>query len=456
MNKFLTAIFFLCIFILKDQHVWAQENTQHVFTLEQCLNYAYEHNQDLLVSQLEVKRSKASVGEFTSQGLPQVNASAALNKNLKLRTTFIPAQFFDPSAGPDDKIEVRFGTPYDGDIGLSVSQMIFDGSFFVGLKASRTYQELTSKEHIQNKIDITSTVSKAYYTVLVNQEALGQAQSNFNRLDSLLNETVIMNENGFAEKIDVNRTRVEFNNAKTTLQNSNRAYVISIELLKFQIGMPIEEDLKIAESLQDLKLDYEKELAMEANYNNRIEYDIIQTRQNLAQINLRNNQVKYLPTMDVYFSWGQNAGVASTGDLLKFGNSNYWFDYQMAGIRLNLPIFDGLKKSHIVQQNRIDLEELMYQSQKLKNSIKVETQETRNNLLNSINQFEDQKANMQLAEEVYSHTKIKYQEGVGSNLEVIEAANAYKQSQTNYFNALYDALITKVDYEKSLGILLSK
>ena len=265
-----------------------------------------------------------------------------------------------------------------------------------------------------------------------------------------------MNENGFAEKIDVNRTRVEFNNAKTTLQNSNRAYVISIELLKFQIGMPIEEDLKIAESLQDLKLDYEKELAMEANYNNRIEYDIIQTRQNLAQINLRNNQVKYLPTMDVYFSWGQNAGVASTGDLLKFGNSNYWFDYQMAGIRLNLPIFDGLKKSHIVQQNRIDLEELMYQSQKLKNSIKVETQETRNNLLNSINQFEDQKANMQLAEEVYSHTKIKYQEGVGSNLEVIEAANAYKQSQTNYFNALYDALITKVDYEKSLGILLSK
>ena len=409
-----------------------------------------------MVSGLEIKKAKASVGEFTAQGLPQVTGSATLNKNLQLRTTFIPKQFIDPNAGPDDKFEVKFGTPYDGDIGLSVSQMLFDGSFFVGLKASKVYQELSSKQHIKNKIDIAVAVSKAYYTVLVNKQTLEQAQSNYDRLDSLLRETSIMHENGVAEKIDVNRTRVEFNNAKTALQNNQRDYELSMELLKFQMGMPMEEDLQINGSLEGLKLEYEQELSMQADYNNRIEYSIMQTQEHLGHINLKNNQMKYLPTFDIYFSWGRNAGVESAGDLFKFGNNNYWFGYQMAGIRLNLPIFDGLKKSYIVQQNRIDLEELMYQDQKLKNQVKVETQQTRNNLVNSVNQLEDQKSNLQLSNEVYNITKIKYKEGVGSNLEVIEAANAYKQAQTNYYDALYNALISKVDYEKSLGILLSK
>ena len=149
-----------------------------------------------------------------------------------------------------------------------------------------------------------------------------------------------------------------------------------------------------------------------------------------------------------------NAGVKEAGDLFKWGDRSVWPDYQLAGVMVNIPVFDGLYKSKRIQQNKVKIQQVMYQREQLKNSIRMEVREKRNNLENSLEQLDNQTENMTLAEEVYDHAKIKYQEGVGSNLEVIEADNAFKVAQTNYYNALYEALISKVDYEKALGILL--
>jgi len=433
--------------------VAGQDNTEHRLTLQQCLDYAYEHNQNIIIANLEIESSKAKTGEYLSAGFPQIDATAGVNKNFILRRTWLDGSKFDPSVPEGTLIQLEFGTPYDAEYGVGLSQMIFNGSYFVGVKASKTYQQLSTKEHIKSKIDVSESVTKAYYSVLVNEMLLETVNSNFQRLDSLVRETSIMQENGFVELLDLNRTKVEYNNIKTQKTNAEKAVDISKGLLKFQMGMPVEYQLEIAEKLTDLKFNFKEELQMKYSYQRRIEYSQLETNRELAELEMKNNKSQYLPNIDLIASWGMNAGVADFSKLGEFGNDKVWTNYQLAGLSFTLPIFDGLYKAKKIQQNKIKIQQLEYQRFMLENSIKMEVNQMRKSLIMNLDLLSSQDENKQLAESVYNQTKIKYQEGVGTNLEVIDADNAFKQAQSNYLNALYDALIAYVDYQKALGIL---
>lgn len=433
--------------------VVGQEQVDNNYSLQECLTYALEHNENIIIANLEIDAAKAKTGEYLSTGFPQIDAAASVNKNFILRKAFLPAQFMDPNAPEGEFVEIAFGTPYDGDLGVSLSQMVFNGSYFVGVKASKTYQELSRKDHIKSKIDMTEAVTKAYYSVLVNQMLLETIVSNYQRLDSLVRETSIMQENGFVELLDLNRTKVEFNNIRTQKINSERAVEISKELLKFQMGMPVEYTINISDKLTDIDFNLEEELSMNSDHDTRIEHSILQTNIQLTELDMRNNKSQYLPNIDLIFGWGMNAGVSEFSKLKEFDNRMVWPTYQLAGLSLKLPIFDGLYKAKKIQQNKIKLQQLDYQRQMLENSIHMEVNQTRKTLTMNLDQLRSQDENKKLAESVYVQSKIKYQEGVGTNLEVIDADNAFKQAQSNYFNALYDALIAHVEYRKSLGIL---
>ncbi len=449
----LRILFFVISTTFLALRSFGQEADSLRFTLDQCLKYAYEHNEQIIMANLGIEGAKAQTGQYISRGLPQVDASATINKNFILRRTFIPANTFDPSAPEGELMELQFGTPYTGEMGINLNQMIFNGSYFVGLKASKVYQQLSVKDHIKSKIDVTEMVTKAYYSVLVNQMGLETLESNYQRIDSLVRETEIMNKNGFAELIDVNRTKVEFNNLQTSLNNARMALNISVALLKFQMGMPVESNLEIAEKLSDLKFNVKEELEMGYSYTNRIEYSRLLTSQDLAQLEMRNNKSQYLPSIDLIFSWGLNAGVLEFSDLGELSNRQVWPDYQLGGLTFKLPIFDGLYKSKLIQQNKVKIKHLEYQRQMLENSIRLEVDQQRKTLIMNLDLLRNQEENSKLAESVYNQTKIKYQEGVGTNLEVVTADTAYKQAQSNYFKALYDALISYVNYQKALGIL---
>lgn len=445
-------LFLFCL-ILLSATVFGQNDTNSRYTLQQCLDYAYENNQQLIMANIEIDISKAKTGEYLSAGFPQIDASASVNKNFILRRTWLDGSRFDPTVPEGTLVQLEFGTPYDAEYGIGLSQMIFNGSYFVGVKASKTYQELSRKDHIKSTIDVTESVTKAYYSVLVNKMLFETVDANFQRLDSLVRETAIMYDNGFAELLDLNRTKVEFNNIKTQKLNSERAVEISMDLLKFQMGMPIETELEIAERLSDLDFNLEEELQMNFNYQRRIEYSQLETNRQLRELEMKNNKSQYLPSIDLIASWGMNAGVADFSKLGEFGNNQVWTDYQLAGLSLKLPIFDGLFKAKKIQQNKLQLKQLEYQRIMLENSIQREVGQMRKTLVMNLDLLRSQEENKQLAESVYNQTKIKYQEGVGTNLEVIDADNSFKQAQSNYLNALYDALIAHVDYQKALGIL---
>ena len=429
--------------------LFAQESSAKRYSLEDCINYALEHSQDIEVAKLEQYISKAFIGETLSEGLPQLNANVDFTNNFKVPTSFIPGEFFGGEPGTFEP--VQFSPQYGGFANLEMTQLIFDGSYFVGLRASKVFQELSKKEHVQTKIDVIEGVTKAYYNVLVSQEGLDLVSQNYGRLDTLLSNTKGMYESGFAEKIDVNRVQVQFNNIAVQLKNSREIFALSYATLKFQMGMPVEEALLLSETIADIEFENLDTGVDDFDFTDRIEYSVLQTNQALAKLDMKNNKVQYLPRMEAYGSLGANSAGGVVGDVFDFNDN--WFGAGTFGIRMQIPVFDGMYKHYKVQQNKLKLRQIDQNFEKLENSIALEVATSKVAYQNAILNLDAQRENMILAEEVFNVSTIKYEAGVGSNLEVVDSDTAYKEAQNNYYNALFDALIAKVDFEKATGRL---
>ncbi len=428
----------------------AQQNEPKSYSLDDCIRYALDNNQNIKNAQLSYDASKFKVGEFLSDGLPQVNASADLGYNFKVPTSFIPSEFFGGEPGTFSP--VQFQPAYNGSAYVGLNQMIFDGSYFVGLKASKTYTELSRKDKIKTEIDVVADVSKAYYLALVNNERAELIDKNYARLDSLYRETQIMFENGFVEKIDVSRVKVQLNNLSVEKNNFKNTLELSYAILKFQMGMDVNTPILLSDKIESVQFEaLQENFGSNFSYDDRIEISILNTNLDLVNLDIKNTQVRYLPSIDLYSRVGASSGAGSTSDFLSFGQN--WFGFGIVGLQLNIPVFDGMRKARQIQQKRLQAEQIENSQEQVKLSIDLEIKTAKSNLTKSIDNLAAQHENMILAENVYHVTKIKYNEGVGSNREVIEGDASYKQAQINYYNALYDALVAKIELEKAYGKL---
>ncbi|MDP2043334.1 MAG: TolC family protein [Algoriphagus sp.] len=446
MKKYL---FTALVFLLTFSGMQAQEVAQ--LTLNESILYAIENNVTTKNARLETLISKATVKEKTALGLPQINGSFNLDYNPQIPVVFLPNQppFGDPS-NPSDVIPARFGVSYSSGLGVNMTQMIFDGSFFVGLRAAKTLTQLTDFDLVKAENDVIENVKKAYFGVLVNQERIRLAASNLGRIDSLLKETKALNEAGFAEKIEVSRIQVQRNNTFSQMERSRTAWEISKEILKIQMGMPLTVDILIAETLQELNPDEELNQLLALEGDGRVELDQLKTQIELVQLDLKFNTSQYMPTIDFI---GNARRVGAGNQLNTVFDSKNWFGSSLLGVSMNIPIFDGLSKSARIQKNKYTINQLENQRFFLNDNFKNEIFTAKSNLKNDLNILDIQRENLELAQEVFEIARIKYQEGVGSNLEVVNADGALIEAEINYLAALYDGLISKVNLEKALGLL---
>lgn len=419
--------------------------------LADALSYALENNPNAKNARLELLISKATIKETTSRGLPQINGAYNLDYNPKIPVVFLPNQppFGDPSI-PSDVIPARFGVSYSSGLGVTVSQMIFDGSFFVGLRAAKTLLGLTNLDLKKAEIDVVENVKKAYFGVLVNQQRIRLAEANLSRIDTLLKETMALQEAGFVEKLDVSRVLVQRNNSYTQLQRSQTGLDISKQILKLQMGMPMEYEIILSESLEELAPKEETLSLLGEEGTERVELGQVSTQLTLVGLDLKNNISQYMPKIDFI---GNTRRSGAGNELDRVFNSSNWFGSSLIGVSMSVPIFDGFGKAARIQKNRVQINQLENQRTLLKESFKNELYVAKANLRNDLSLLEVQEANLQLATEVYQIARIKYKEGVGSNLEVVEADAALIQAEINYLGAIYDGLISKINLEKALGLL---
>ena len=425
------------------------------FTLAQAVDYAIKHNLNVKNSQLDAISAEARIGEIRAAGLPQVAANVSLTDNLIIQRFFLPANFADPNASADaPPVALEFGVKKQGAASATLNQLIFNGSYFIGLKAAATYRELSQKSMVQSKVNVAEAVTKAYYSAQVAEEKAKVLDYNISRIDTLMRETVEMNKSGFVELLDVNRLEVQQNNLLTERQKVQNLIELSYTLLKYQMGMPLTEPVKLTDTIDNLDLEKLKmETAPSAlNYENRIEYSLLNTQEKLAGLDIRNVRAGYLPSLSATLGYGHNNGSDTWSHL--FGTR--WFNNSVLSLNLNIPIFDGFTKRYQVEQKRIALDKVKTGQALLKQSIDLEASQAGINIKNAFATLETQKRNLDLAQEIVRVSKIKYKEGVGSNIEVINAESSFKEAQTNYFAALYDLMIAKVDLSKAKGELYTE
>lgn len=460
-SRFLILILAVCSVWLVPIRSSAQTTppAQQNYSLKQAIDYALLNNVNVKNAQSDTKSANARVGEIRAIGLPQISAQAQLLHNIEIQNVILEVGAGPSFGGDPDAPQPPVGTPYsfpfqlknNGSVALNVNQLLFDGSYFIGLKAASTYKELSQKTLTQSKIGVTEAVTKAYYGVLINRERLGLLNTNINRLDTLFSETKAMYDNGFVEKIDVDRIEVQRNNLVTEKQKVERLADLSLYLLKFQMGLRMNDivvltDSLDAESIENINIQSSNNF----DYNQRIEYSTLQTQKELAYLDIRNNRMGYLPQLAAFGTFGYNPASTKLSNITQ---SERWIDYSFVGLQLNIPIFDGLNKHYKIQQAKLAYEKTQQSTALLQNSIDLEIQQASVTLTNSLESLKSQKRNLDLAQEIVRVTRIKYQQGVGSNIEVINAEADFKEAQTNYYAALYDAYIAKVDLDKATGQL---
>jgi outer membrane protein TolC len=441
------------LFLWFSGGLYAQQKS--TMSLQQCLEYAYTHSATIQKSLLDEQIAKAKVKETVGIGLPQVNGTTSLLYNFELSPAFLPPNFLNPAAPPDAEfVAIRglFTPRYSSEVGLTINQIIFNGSYLVGLQASKTYAQLSKKNTEASKISVAENVTKAYFSLLVAKERITLLDNNLARLDSLIKDVRALNKQGFAENIDLNRLEVTANNLRSEKSKVERLIQLSNELLKFQMGMPAQDELEIIGSIRDLQLEQIPEENIKADYKSRIEYNTLETGIALSELNKKNVRSGYLPSLVAFGQMGYQTGARNFSSIGDF--SNRWLGYGRVGLQLSIPIFDGLQKKYKVQQSSLELLKLEQDKKNLEKAIDFQTNQSQITLRNALESLEIQKRNMELAKEVVRVSQIKYKQGLATSSDVVNAETSFKEAETNYYAALYDALIAKVDLDKALGKLV--
>ncbi|MEM0938857.1 MAG: TolC family protein [Bacteroidota bacterium] len=418
-------------------------------SVDDCISYGLGNNEQLAITDYDKQIANLEVRETIAEGLPQATINGGLNYNYEIQKSLLDVSNFS-DAPPGTEEEVAFGQDYDGNLVLEVNQLIFDGSYFVGLQAARTYRDLSSKDHIETQIDVVEAVSKAYYFALISVERLELVKANLARIDTLLSETIKMYEAGFAEKLEVDRIKVTYNNLKVDLSESTQLKELSEKLLKFQMGMDLNQNIELTENLDEVDVSMPLIPSSNFNYADRIEFSQLITGEQLKELDMKNNRSQYLPTLNANFSYGYNT---ATSDFDQLFTTSRWLNYGVIGLSASIPVFDGFMKRSRIQQNKLELKQLESEKSFLRKSIDIEIEESRITLTSQIETLEVQKQNVELARYIYDIAKVKYQQGVGSNLEVTDADTAFKEAQINYLDSVYEAKTSQIELKKALGIL---
>lgn len=424
-----------------------KDTASYAFSLQQAVDFGLQHSSDVKNAMIDEQAAKYKVWEVAGIGMPQVEASLDVKDFVELPTSLIPGEFF--GGQPGTFIPIKFGTQYQATAGLQVNQLLFDGTYIAALQGTSVYKELATKKTSMTRTEVSYNVTKAYYTVLVNEQQQHLLDANVDRLKKLADDTKAIYENGFAEKLDYDRLTVAYNNLLSQQESVRRALAIGYAALKLQMGMDQTASLTLTDKVENMSFTPPATNTAKFDYTNRIEYSTLLTQKRGADILMKKDRFGYLPSVFVYGSL-QTQAQRSEFD---FFAQKRWYPIGIIGGGVKLPIFDGLQKHWRIQQDKLQIEQLNNGQQTLENVIDFQVETARIQLSNASSTLETQRKNLELAQSVFETTQKKQQQGVGSNLELLNAETSLKEAQTNYYTALYAAVSAKVDYDKATGVL---
>lgn len=427
----------------------ANAQTLNSFNVHQAVDYAMKNATVVKNALIDIQVQKEVNREITSAAYPQLNASGALNEYLNIPTSLLPAEI--AGGTPGTYLPVKFGTKYNATGGFDVSQILFDGQVFVGLQARSAAIAAAEKVKDVTTEMINVNVQKVYYQLVVGRQQLTTIDANIERFQKLFNDTKAMFDQGFMERLDVDKVSVQLNNLQTEKIKQQNRLDAGFAGLKFLMNMPQKDSLQLTDSLT---VDQVKDnvLSSQYNYPDRKEFQLLEITRKLRAYNIKRYKLSYLPILSAFGNYSKNA-QRTKFDFFKGGSNRQWFTTSLIGLKLNVPIFDGFARRARVNQAKLALQKTENDIEQLKQSIDNDVIQANLSISASFITLDNQRRNMELAEKVYNTTKIKYDQGLGSNQEIYNAQAELKTAQNNYYSALYDAVIAKIDFLKATGKL---
>jgi outer membrane protein len=444
---------------------------QQVMSIDDCINYAILNKNSLKTASLDEQIQAAKNAQIASAVLPQVGFSGGLQgfpivpKSRSRADLFSFGNIYapiDPSVvnyaaiaeaakNAPEYNALQFALPYQGSCTLTVSQILFSSEIFVALQARKTIQDLTHLNTKRTEEQIRFDVTKAYYNCLIAQERTKLLDENIALIQTLESNMSAMFKEGFVEKIDVDKLTVTKNNLNVEKEKVNNFLQLGQNLLKFQMGMPLVDDIKLSDKIEAAALTVNM-LDEEPVYNNRIEVQLMQTAKKLNEYNLTRTKKSNLPTVVAIGTLGASTGGKRFYEYVTLP----WYASSMLGVQVSMGLYDGGRRKNTLKEINLQLQKNDVEMDLFKDVVDLESSAARTNLKNNLKSLNTQKANITLAQKVFDVATKKNKEGLGSTLEILQAQTALKEAQTNYLSALYDATISKIDLEKALGVFNKK
>jgi outer membrane protein len=411
---------------------------QTSFNLKECVNYALTNNFDLLKATIDQESIKYKIKEQMSSGLPQINGYASFNDNVLIPSQLIPGEIFGGAAG--SFLPVKFGVHYSVSAGVEMSQLLYSQQFFNGLKAARKAEDVVAISIDQAKEQIIYNVASLYYQAQAFKIQLKMLQDNYDRLSKITDIAQGQYDNDLIKKLDLDQLVINKKNIETQLNNSKIAYNQQINALKIILGMDFTDELKLVD--EEIQID-NKEFEDAYQVVNNITQKVIQSKMEMSELEYSAIKAGFYPSLMMNFSTSINGQF----DKFNFKQEGAFNKYpnMLIGLTLNVPIFDGLKRSSQLKQKRLAIEQMKFDQQKTNRQLNLQYQNAVYNIQQNRSTYASQKDNLGFANQLYDAVKYTYNQGMSNLTELINAENSLKEAQNNYLNSLMKIKVSELD-----------
>jgi len=445
MRNFL-AFLILCTGVITSN---AQDNRDYKFSLEEAISFALDSNYTAINSRRDIAKAIKRKWETTATGLPQLSAGVNYQNNLKQPVSLIPSEFV--GGEPGTFVPVIFGTKQLASATATIEQLIFDGSYLVGLQAARAFLDYSENADEKIRLEIRKGVINAYASVLLSEELITIFQKNKNTLEQNLFEIRQTFENGLAEEEDVEQLEITLLDVETQLSNATRTNIISRQMFNVALGIDINEQVVLTENLdqltqQNISLDImSSNLSVEENIDYKIAFNLTEQR----SLELKLEKSRALPSLNAYVNYGTQA---YSNEFSFLDTNQQWFQSSTLGVSMNIPILSSGMRGARTQQARIALDQAETQLEETKQNIQLEYASALNTYQFQLENYQNSKKNLQLAERIEQKNQIKFTEGLASSFELRQAQTQLYTAQQQYIQSMLDIINAKTELETVLNI----
>jgi outer membrane protein len=437
----------MTLFLCAAGTVLVEAQNIHSITIQDALDLAKKNNIQVKTALTDLAVQEQTNKQIAGDAFPLISATGVSTNYFQIPVIVLAANSFGPGFPPTSQA-VSLNQKYNLTAGVNLTQKLFDGALFVGLKARSSILEYYKKNIDLTIENLSVNVYKTYYSLVVSKTQLELIDANIARAEKFLHDSKVMNENGFAEKLDVDKAGVQLANLLTSRENTQTNITNVYLTLKFLIGIPAADSVQLSSSFDEAQLKGGIPMDLQYRYEDRYDYQYLQLSKQLSEYDIKRYQAAYYPTLSLNGAYQKNA-LDNTFSL--FSRFSTWYSTSYVGLSLNVPIFSGFSKDANLKKSRLQSTLISDQIENLKLNIDVEVRIARNTFLNAIKNMDNQRENTILAESVYDQTKKKYESGLASTTDLTNAQTDLIQAQSNYINALYNAVVAKVDYLKAIG-----